>query len=247
MPSVSLYSCGTSLLLERDGRWGETPFLRDRDEALAFLRGEPVRSPSLLWAIDCLERDLVPFTRPLCILLTHPEQPIPRGFPAYKLKVRGISVAETHAWLERVHTQEPQALLRLDANRSWLLEDVLRLQGPPLDYFEEPCADLHALATRSSLPLAVDETYAPDTPFRIVYKPSVHGPLPPRAVTLSGHYETGIGTWHIAQLADPVIPVGLDTYSRVGCDVLQHRLTIGDGCIASVSPAIDWSRLCRIA
>ncbi len=234
-------------MLECDGRFGETPFIRDREEAIAFVRGQPARSPSLLWAIDCLSRDLAPFVRPLCILLTAPEQPIARGFPAYKLKVKGLSVAATEHWLARVHKLEPHALLRLDANRSWQLEDVLRLQTPPLDYFEEPCADLHALAARSSLPLAVDETYHPNTPFRIVYKPSVHGPLPARAVTLSGHYETGIGTWHIAQLSDPEVPVGLDTYSRISQDALQHRLHIRDGHIASASPALDWSRLCRIA
>lgn len=221
--------------------------MRDREEAIAFIHGQPARSLSLLWAIDCLQRDLLPFRRPLCILLTSPAEPILPGFPAYKLKVKGLSVAATEDWLARVHKQEPRALLRLDANRSWQLSDVLHLQAPPLDYFEEPCADLHALAAHSSIPLAVDETYHLDTPFRIVYKPSVQGPLPPRALTLSGHYETGIGTWHIAQLADPQIPVGLDTYRRCVHDCLVHPLQLRDGHIFSVSPEINWKSLCRIA
>ncbi len=153
----------------------------------------------------------------------------------------------------------PDQDMRLDANRAWDWEQAVAfahgvdvLGEDAIAYIEEPLADIGRLEefTRvTKCRYALDETLAEDvTRARVV-----HGDFPSSAalvikptllgrhdqwrgltalgkpLVMSGCFETGIGTLHIARWAarlSPDIPVGLDTCSRLADDVLVKRLEI---------------------
>ena len=70
--------------------------------------------------------------------------------------------------LSAISAAAPGATLRLDANRAWPAGEVVArmagLRGLPIDFVEEPCADLAQLiGTRLALPVALDESLADTT------------------------------------------------------------------------------------
>ncbi|TVQ94309.1 MAG: hypothetical protein EA397_02250 [Deltaproteobacteria bacterium] len=124
---------------------------------------------------------------------------VQRGFHTLKLKLSG-RLLEDQARVEAVRAACPDALLRLDANGSYLPDDARRLlkglEGLGIDLFEEPVpadlADAHAmLRAGSRIPLAADERCSPperglaliegDQIDAVVLKPSSLGGLLPAA------------------------------------------------------------------
>jgi O-succinylbenzoate synthase len=183
---------------------------------------------------------------------------VKEGYPAIKLKVGRDTTAHDIERIQRVAGLLPEAVaLRLDANRAWSLEQAqevaLGLAGVKLDYVEEPLADpgqLSMLHDATGWPLALDESLQAE-PSALrgvvawVIKPTLMGGLVAgltwmerarslglRAV-LSSAFESGVGIRVVAEMAalQPGVPVGLDTYRRLGSDVLEPRLKMSGGCI----------------
>jgi O-succinylbenzoate synthase len=83
------------------------------------------------------------------------------GARCLKLKVGRGDAAK----VEQIAAAAPGALLRLDANRAWPAREVAArfeaLRGLPIEFVEEPCAELAQLiGTRLALPIALDESLA---------------------------------------------------------------------------------------
>lgn len=147
--------------------------------------------------------------------------------------------------------------LRLDANRSWSLGEASEfargVAGVEIEYVEEPLADpalLRGFAEESGLPVALDESLAGLPPGRLgehgyaaalVLKPTLLGGVW-RTLDLAGRgadlgiksvvssaFETGVGTLGLVALAAGIgeSPAGLDTYRRLGGDVISPPLTLG--------------------
>ena len=94
------------------------------------------------------------------------QEMLERGFSAVKIKVGGNSIAED---VNRIKTSreivQNKIKLRLDANRSWTLEEAVafcgRIGSEGIDYIEEPVqrvSDQQAFVKKSGIPLALDET-----------------------------------------------------------------------------------------
>lgn len=146
--------------------------------------------------------------------------------------------------------------LRLDANRAWSFEGAAkfarRIAGIPLEYVEEPLADpagLPKLAADYGLPVALDESLEGMEPGELaghryaraaILKPTLLGGIS-RTLRLawearnlgivpivSSAYETGVGTLALVALAAATggAPAGLDTYRRLGADVLRPSLEL---------------------
>jgi O-succinylbenzoate synthase len=178
------------------------------------------------------------------------------GFRAAKLK---IGSADPAGDAERVRAVAarlgPGTALRLDANRAWSLAQALRfagaVEGVVIEYLEEPLLDpsqLPAFASRTGLPVALDESLAglsPEAVVRfdglraLVLKPTLLGGLArarrfaDRAETLglvavvSSSFETGIGLYGLAALAASLpggaVPAGLGTAAFLAGDTVTPR------------------------
>ncbi|MCC5846951.1 MAG: hypothetical protein JJU29_02575 [Verrucomicrobia bacterium] len=133
----------------------------------------------------------------------------------------------------------PNCRLRLDANRRWTIEDAMRVLGqiPPLnlEYLEEPFHDperYEDLWSRTSAPVALDESLltpageglaASPWVTAFVLKPTLMGGAADYGVWItlaertqktiiwSSSFESGVGLWHLAKLAQGHPPAGLDT------------------------------------
>ena len=146
--------------------------------------------------------------------------------------------------------------LRLDANRAWGFGEALEfgrgVSGVRVEYVEEPLAEpglLGELAGQWGLPVALDESLVGMGPGglgghlyarAVVLKPTLLGGLS-RALDLaegakamgmkaviSSSYESGVGTGALVALAAMVgeEPAGLDTYRRLGEDVIEVPLDL---------------------
>lgn len=130
-----------------------------------------------------------------------------------------------------------------------------RTEGVEIEYVEEPLADpalLPRFAEESELPVALDESLVGMPAARledhgyasvVVLKPTLLGGIS-RALGLaaraddlgmkavvSSAFESGVGTLGLVSLAAALpgggLPAGLDTYRRLGADVLQPPLELG--------------------
>jgi len=135
------------------------------------------------------------------------------------------------------------------------------IRGVEIEYLEEPLRDasqLEAWAETTGIPVALDETTR-EKPLEelaeqtfasaLIVKPSLIGfsntvDLADAVtsagvdVVISSAYESGVGLTGLAVLAAAIgehdTPTGLDTYRRLGSDVVQPRLHIG-GPVVSIS------------
>jgi O-succinylbenzoate synthase len=154
--------------------------------------------------------------------------------------------------------------IRLDCNRSWSLEQALEFacafQPDDFAYLEEPIRsfeELQEFSLKTGFPLAADESMV-DSPWEQIptlkagiVKPTVLGKiprLPPHIdLVLSGAYESGIGTLHIATLPSHRA-VGLDTYRYLTEDLLHLPLRIEEGQLVwDGSFEIDTTKLALIS
>jgi o-succinylbenzoate synthase len=167
------------------------------------------------------------------------------GYRAVKLKVGRRPLAEDiRRTQDAFHELGGDTALRLDANRSWTMEDALSFAREIADctpaYIEEPLADpsdLEAFAATAGLPVALDETLVGTTPSRladysyaaaVVLKPTLLGGFGRTVrlarearsrgmqVVISSSFESSVGIAALAQLA-----AAFDTFNTpAGLDTL---------------------------
>ncbi len=167
------------------------------------------------------------------------------GFSVLKLKVGHLGLQDAIKLVQR-HQQVP---LRLDFNRKWPLNKLLRFashfNASDFDYFEEPTEklqDLIIFSNQTRFPIALDESAArfahePIATLKtIVVKPTLTGtiPTPPPGVELifTFAYESTVGLLRIAQLAaqyNPTRPHGLDFESYLSSHTLFPPPIIENG------------------
>jgi o-succinylbenzoate synthase len=151
------------------------------------------------------------------------------GYRAVKLKVGGDPIDAAEAVAHLTDRLDPGIALRLDANRSWTMEQALafaaRVSPERIDYLEEPLikpADLERFAEESSVPVALDESVADWSRERLaaasfarawVLKPMILGGageiwaimrLAERAgvrCVFSGSFESDLGRRHLLAMA----------------------------------------------
>lgn len=199
------------------------------------------------------------------------------GFRAVKLKVGRRAVARDADRTRALRAAlGPDVALRLDANRAWAFGEAVTFADAvgdvSLAYIEEPLAEpgrLGALAERTGLPIALDETTRERSPGElsgqapvaaVVLKPTLLGGIAAsrrwvdwaRSVgatpVVSSSYESGVGTRLLVRLAaaHPTVPAGLSAHMRLAEDVLRPRLAL-DGPAVEVEQAqagrVDTSRL----
>jgi O-succinylbenzoate synthase len=220
-------------------------FSEAKEEALRLLPHFPNITPTLpsvQFGFQCLLHALPkPFS-----LRVNALQEYRSGFECVKLKLGALSIEEALSLIDKI----PQTIrLRLDFNRMWPLEKLLRFTSnfpeERFEYLEEPTAkwsDLLAFSKATKFPIALDESidHHPyqDLPHlkALVVKPTILGRVPfcPQGVKLviSSAFESGVGLLHLARLALELGPIeshGLDPYSHFLHDVLLHPPLLSEG------------------
>jgi len=281
---ISLPDVGNAL----EHVWGAFP---DRDDIPASLRfaRDSALAELLAQSADTTLPDVLGASRStvtLNALITDPlekgveqaAQSREQGYEAVKVKVGRASIQrEINGLREIRRALAPHVVLRADANRAWSLDEAAHFAEATRDldlaYVEEPLADptrLSDLATRTGLPVALDETTRETGPemlrgnggvSAVVLKPTLLGLRATkrwsRAATsneavpvISAAYESGVGLRMLLALAasGPDVPVGLSTYDRFAADVLAPPLplagpTVEVGAVADAPGAMDETRL----
>ncbi len=218
--------------------------------------------PSVHFGFDCAFRHLrhsnnfISLQLPLSGLLTGSETEIAAsaqsliqdGITTAKIKISSLSLSEAIRTLKELKSTFH---LRVDINRKWTKREVYRLLEhfsiDDFEYIEEPLPDWTDLPT-FPFPFALDESLREPQNLsllpsflnlkKVILKPSMCGGLSRLntwkiPIVLSSSYESGVGIWHIAQLAHMLniadIPAGLDTYRYTENDLLQKRMAIVHG------------------
>lgn len=153
--------------------------------------------------------------------------------------------------LKAVCEQIPGIQLRIDGNRQWTLEQVLKVvKAVPedhLEYLEEPLASgegYEALWDREPVPIALDEHLLEPGGEALaghsqvaayVLKPTLLGSVwevgvwvkkareLDKNVVWSSCFESGVGIWHVAQWAAGGVAAGLDPAGWLARDVVSPR------------------------
>lgn len=187
-----------------------------------------------------------------------------RGYHAVKLKVgRNTLDDDVDLVLQIARLLGPGVHFRLDANRAWTFDEAVtyfeQIREANVAYIEEPLMQeaimgLPDLASRTGMPIALDETLADPGlaarfwpfPFAraLVLKPTILGGV--RAAfdrvwklekfgiqpVVSSAYESGVGARGSLVLAAALsaqygpFAAGLDTYLRLADDVFTERLPL---------------------
>lgn len=233
--------------------FSQETFAEAKEETLRVIEtGEPPKLPSVRFAFRCAS---VPFPSALQVSVAALNEAKP-GFRAVKLKVGDLTIEEAIDLVKRTTCSE----IRLDFNRKWSLEKLLRFADHflPTDfaYLEEPTqnwSDLLTFSKQTQMPIAVDESI-PDIPYweiptlkAVIVKPTILGEvpyIPPNtALIFSSAYESGVGLLHIAKLCElnPTSAHGLDSYSALLDDVLNPRPVIENGHLTWASTGVSIS------
>jgi O-succinylbenzoate synthase len=189
---------------------------------------------------------------------------------AVKLKVaRGPLEKELELVKSLLQHLRPDQRLRLDANRGWTFDQALHFGNAVADerieFLEEPTAspdEFERLWHATHLPYALDETLRrpldlsrfPHAAAWVVKPTLLGGPKQlkrfldgPTPCIFSAAFESGIGIWNIARLAQTYSstrPAGLDTYRALSEDVLQPRLSLEAAVLDLTSVwNVDFARL----
>ncbi len=190
--------------------------------------------PSVSWAFSAALHDFPQENQKISLQrLLLPFEEIGRGYDCVKLKTQGLAIDK-----ERLKALAKQgARIRVDANRSWSLEEARAYlafcQDLPIDYIEEPVprAYLEQVISESPFPIALDETLylgekIPPQAKVFVMKPSLLGgfskllPLFALAkkqacsISISSSFESAVGIAYLALLSaefNPHMPVAIDT------------------------------------
>ncbi len=233
--------------------------------------------PSVDFGLDSLfsilQNESLPSPMPLAALLTGSfaeiQEQIPEIFKKkyrhVKLKISSLSNKEAHAVIEQLIGK---VILRIDANQKWSLSEALsfcsKYPHDAFEYIEEPLCCLEEIS-QFPYPIALDETLRCQSFPPLAYacaqviKPMMLGgakKIAPYAKSkipaiLSSSYESGIGIYHIARLADrlalPKMAIGLDTYRFLHQDLLLTPHMIDEGYIHASPLHVDLSTLREVA
>ena len=245
------------VLIEYQGKWGDIAPLpgwsqETLEESVAeihrlspYIEEASSKLPSVQFALECLRQPWppAPFRKPLSALTW--DNTVPLGYKTVKLKVGGLTPKEAIDQVKKIQAQGLHEI-RVDVNRSWSLSDALLFADHfhPNDfaYLEEPTSsftDLIRFSELTSFPLAVDESFREGHPYQeiptlqaVIIKPTLLGTIPllPKGIDLilSGSYESGVGTLHIASIFTRKA-LGLDTYRYLEGDPLSSCLKIEQG------------------
>ncbi len=234
--------------------------LKDLDEE----RWQESRLPSLRFAVECAR---APWPGPgepvkLNALWLADQEPLEKvltriqNWPQPTVKLKPGPDPDPEGWC-RLLTERPDAVLRIDPNRGWTVEELRRYTAPippeKLEYVEEPLSSPTAyldLSDRDDPPVALDESLrepggdaalASSNIRALVLKPTLMGHEADRAswirlaeqrgirVVWSSSVESGLGLWHLARLAAGGEAAGLDTASWLEEDVVTPRPVSGNG------------------
>jgi O-succinylbenzoate synthase len=232
--------------VENPGEVGR--ILSELRKTVSDLSGLDVQFPSVQWGMDaarpvslqCPAGTSVPIARLIqrgSIADTEraTQAALDAGFRTLKFKVGGRNVEDDIAMVRRVASMlPPESRIRLDANRSWCIEEATRFgaatEGLPIAYVEEPLKDISLYAQleqRTSMPLALDESLAraPEVLQRdwtnlaaLVLKPTLLGGHAALArlfdwardhgvyTVISSMYESGVGIRALLALAAEKTP-----------------------------------------
>lgn len=166
-----------ALLIDGPAGWGEfAPFLEyGDDEAASWLASALESAYEGLPPLPC---EVVEVNATVPAVSADDVAGILDRFPGcrvVKVKVAepGQSLRDDVARIDTVRAACPDALIRVDANRGWNVEQAIeasRVLGP-LDYMEQPCATLAELAEvrrRAGVCVAADESIRrADDPYRV--------------------------------------------------------------------------------
>ena len=194
-------------------------------------------------------------------------------YASVKLKVGGMPIDAAVSLTREVRRKlRKNQTLRIDANRSWELADALKfgdaVQELDIEYVEEPTTSAHdaiVFAKRTQLSLALDETlYLRDGSDELlniaqafIIKPTLIGgrsrirelAVTEKQIVFSAAFETSVGLWHVAQLANefsPGIPAGLDTLAWLRDDTVLEPAKIRDGWLCMKRPQVRSESLSEI-
>lgn len=170
----------------------------------------------------------------------------PASYRAVKIKVGHLSAKEAATHVQANRYKLESLKVRIDANRSWSLEDALffaeKCTLPHLEYFEEPLKNSSELKA-FPYPLAFDESFREGATLlsqvrAVVFKPTLQSWTPACAqkgvdFILSSSYESEVGLMQIAKLAVreklPLHPMGLDTYRLFKDTLFEEGLEVING------------------
>lgn len=208
-------------------------------------------------------------------VLTMARDAVSDGYAAVKLKTGAGSIDQNAELVRELSSiLEGATKLRLDANRAWTLDEAVRfaesVEHCAIEYIEEPCRSLDdslKVASDGLLPVALDESLVGlqegqkrlEGVVAFVLKPTILGGIT-RAIELreigavrgiksviSSTFESSIGLFYLASLAQSDIPAGLDTAGQFKEDLLPEPLTARNGRImlpsVCIMRSIDVSRL----
>ncbi|WFB35033.1 enolase C-terminal domain-like protein [Kiritimatiellota bacterium B12222] len=175
------------------------------------------------------------------------------------VKVKPGAIADAAALLE-AYAQRPDLVFRIDGNRQWTLEQTLDLYSAlphnSIDYFEEPLREpgrYSDLFSRAAVPIALDESLLESGGgalaqlpgvTALVLKPTLLGNEVDRlpwiemasrqkmTITWSSCFESGVGLWHLAGLAQGFGAAGLDTNYNFVRDLVNPRPSVNKGMIS---------------
>lgn len=257
-PSLFRLSERRGVILETEEGWGEAAPLDQGVDAFVFALRQakqpfPKTYPNIL-------------VNALVSTLEEAEWARQSGFQTIKYKVRGLSpeiAAKTVAALQTMNVP-----LRIDANRTWNVEEATRflsrLDPEGIEYIEEPVDDPARLHELPPFPFALDETLlesnAPwGSASAFVLKPTLLGDRlqhwidlgkrEGKTLTFSSSFESAIGLVHIAKLQEihsPETPAGLDTHRSFKHNFLPFPIERGRLQPLSIPP-VDRSWLTNIA
>lgn len=194
-----------------------------------------------------------PIKAPLCAL-NRPHS----GCTTLKLKVGELSLEQASNLISKYLGKYK---LRVDFNKKWPLENILRFASvfkkEDFEYLEDPgqsLEDLVIFSKKTDYPIALDHFREEDTKDiaslkALVIKPTLWGYIPKMKkipITFSSSYESSLGILLIAQMSSSNTPLGLDTFSE---DLLNPPLKVEDGflCWSPSTNPIAFEKLCLLA
>ncbi len=251
-------------------------------EVLGQLRRDIPKTlpPSLAFALDT--HDLLGFSSPLpiCRLLAGSSEKIIEdakrlhleGATYVKVKVTGLPIGEAVALVQEL---QRMFRVRIDANRSWSLEEAYNFTEhfsiDDIEFFEEPLQNPSELAF-FPLPFALDESLLEPSIEPLLSLPNLHTlVLKPTLLggkagclywiqrcmelklqwVISSAFESGIGILQLARLLASLppcsAPAGLDSYSFLAEDLLETPLEFYGGTLkVPENFHVQNDRLCSI-
>lgn len=265
------------LLCKTDKGWGEAAPLpgfsqETLSEAIASACAGSSPLPSVCFALQSVNQTF-PLFFPrvsICALAESLQEAIHwigQGFTTLKLKIKHLPISHTIEIVRKL--QKYPIHLRIDANRTWSLEQtrtfIKSIHMEKIEYLEEPLFNPKELKQLPSCPLALDETLLEPALAKdliqnsrittLVLKPTLlgsslyswisHARTTGKKLSFSSSFESSIGLVHIAQLQalhEPSLAVGIDTQRYFQSPLFPFPIRKGQIENKTIPP-INWNLL----